>query len=146
MPSLLIRPGRTQKVCQLSTKSTPLPGHHLDSQRLSDEMRLNLLSQFMGRGGWCTVVGFEFGLCFFQTVIQLPWFPGCSGVAGGRLAGATLGLSAPAKGSWLSYQNMLSETVAKLRDRLLRYANETNFLKCRNIIRENGIRTCRLRE
>lgn len=161
--SLLIRPGLTQKVCQF----TALPGHHLDSQRLSDEMWLNVSSQLMGRdpektmgsiivfcicphrlsmnfcdfrpaqldvisadmnysftefmfivcritslsgvnrletwsGGWRTVVGFEFGLRFFRTVIQLPWFPGCSGVAGGQLAGATLGLSAPATGSWLA--------------------------------------------
>ncbi len=44
IPSLLIRPGPPQNVNQLSTKNTSFSGHHLDSQRLSDDMQLNISS------------------------------------------------------------------------------------------------------
>ena len=45
------RPGFLQKVCQLSTKPTPFTGHHLDSQRLKDNIRLNMSSPVvLGRG------------------------------------------------------------------------------------------------
>ena len=42
MLSLLIRSGFPQKVCQLQTESTVFAGHHLNSQRLNDDMRLNM--------------------------------------------------------------------------------------------------------
>ena len=44
MPSLLIRPGLPQKVCQLSMKPTSFAGHHLDNQRLNCDMRLYMSS------------------------------------------------------------------------------------------------------
>lgn len=51
MPSLLIRPGLPQKVCQLSTKPTSFAGHHLDSQQLNANMRLTVSSLVrQGRG------------------------------------------------------------------------------------------------
>ena len=51
MPSLLIRPGFPQKVFQLSMKPTSFSGHHLDSQRLNDDMRLYMSSLVrFGRG------------------------------------------------------------------------------------------------
>ena len=56
-PSPLTRPGFLQKVCQLSTKPTPFTGHHLDSQRLKDNMRLNMASpDVLGRGPEKTTV------------------------------------------------------------------------------------------
>ena len=206
MPSLLIRPGFLQNVGQLFTKPTLFSGHHLDSQRLNEDMRLNMSSLVrFGRGpekttvsdivlanvhtdstlifvtsdwrnraslpptwitillnlrlllassfrfdsmspalapgihltmlagaasftfrtmelpitrvclsagvslsgenlletwmGWWWAVGFDLGLCFLRTVTQPP---GCSGAAGGRLAEATVGRSAPATGVWLA--------------------------------------------
>ena len=51
MPSLLIRPGFPQKVCQLSMKPTLFTGHHFDSQRLKEDMRLYMSSLIkFGRG------------------------------------------------------------------------------------------------
>ncbi len=44
VPSLLIRPGLPQNVCQLSTKTISFAEHHLDSQQLSDDMQLNISS------------------------------------------------------------------------------------------------------
>ena len=44
MPSLLIKPGFPQKGCQLSMKPTWFAGHHLDSQRWKDAMRLYMTS------------------------------------------------------------------------------------------------------
>ena len=56
-PSPLTRPGFLQKVCQLSTKPTPFTGHHLDSQRLKDNMRLNMSPpDVLGRGPEKTTV------------------------------------------------------------------------------------------
>ena len=51
IPSLLIRPGLGQKVCQLSMKPTSFAGHHLDNQWLDNDMRLNMWSIVrLGRG------------------------------------------------------------------------------------------------
>ena len=51
MPSLLIKPGFPQKGCQLSMKPTWFAGHHLDSQRWKDAMRLYMTSLVtLGRG------------------------------------------------------------------------------------------------
>jgi len=44
MPFHLIRPGFPQKDFQLSTWPTIFAGHHLNSQRLKDDMRLNISS------------------------------------------------------------------------------------------------------
>lgn len=50
-PSLFIRPGFPQKLCQFCMKPTLLLGHHLDNQRLNDDMRLYMSSLVMfGRG------------------------------------------------------------------------------------------------
>ena len=51
MPSLPIRPGFPQKDDQLSMKPTSFAGHHLDSQRLNDDMRLYMSSLVrLGKG------------------------------------------------------------------------------------------------
>ncbi len=51
MPSLLIRQPLPQNVRQLSTKTTLFAGHHLDSQRMSDDMRPNISSHCSNWGG-----------------------------------------------------------------------------------------------
>lgn len=57
MPSLRIRPGLPQKVCQWSTKPTSFAGHHLDNQRRNDDMRLYMSSLVrFGRGPEKTTV------------------------------------------------------------------------------------------
>lgn len=45
VPSLLIRPGGAQKVCQLSTKPTSFAGHHLDNQYLTHDIQMLELKQ-----------------------------------------------------------------------------------------------------
>ena len=57
MPSLLIKPGFPQKGCQLYMKPTWFAGHHLDSQRWKDAMRLYMTSLVtLGRGPEKTTV------------------------------------------------------------------------------------------
>ncbi len=51
MSSLLIRPGLPQNFHQFSTKPTPFSGHHLNSQRLKDDMQQSMSSLvILGRG------------------------------------------------------------------------------------------------
>ncbi|RCU35057.1 hypothetical protein DVA81_18185 [Acinetobacter baumannii] len=51
MPSLLIRPSLPQNIGQLSMRPTSFAEHHLDNQRLNDDMRLYMSSLVkFGRG------------------------------------------------------------------------------------------------
>ena len=51
MPSLPIRPVFPSKVCQWFIKPTLLSGHHLDNQRLNEDIRLYISSSIIfGRG------------------------------------------------------------------------------------------------